>query len=180
MRVTRRTSTGRTPCSSIIGGPIAILIGLAMGWFGWNQRADTVEFLADSVSTTGTVVELIYEEDSEGDETYYPVIEFSTQSGESLRHKSRGGSYPAPYDIGEGVEILYNPANPHEAQINSFTELWLFSYILLGIGALFVLFGVLGFVRALTLALGVGGLLGLGAYLFMRDKKKDEDPSSTN
>jgi hypothetical protein len=46
--------------------------------------------------------------------------------------------------------VLYHPNPPHDARISSFTDLWLLSLILGGLGVLFT-------------ALGAGLLLGSGA-----------------
>lgn len=66
---------------------------------------------------TGVVVALDERRDSDG-VTYSPVVEFDT-GGRTYRFDSGISSYPAAYDVGERVAILYDPANPNHAKIKA-------------------------------------------------------------
>jgi len=151
------------------------LIGAAMLIFGWQWRAHTQEYIAASVHTSGTVIEIVSQtstRDGEHRPLFYPVVEFTTPAGQVVRFQDRTGSNPPAYRVGETVEVLYDPARPEAATIASWTNLWLFPIILLAAGGLFVLSGVLTFLRSLFFVAGLGGLLGALAILFGRSKKK--------
>lgn len=107
---------------------------------------------------TGTVVKIIEEVDSSDDSTsytYYPVIEY--KAGEqNVSKKSDIGSNPSKYQVGEKVEILYNP--------NKIDE-----YIIKGdntFGILGIVFIVVGAVL-LVATLGKGLLVGI---LYFKNK----------
>jgi LPXTG-motif cell wall-anchored protein len=177
MRIRRKGGSTRLP--GIIGGPIAIVIGLGIGYFGWTMRIDTLEFVDSAQSASGSVVEVEARTDSDGDTLFYPVFEFTTAEGEEIQFRSNSGSNPPSRDKGEKVEILYDPNQPQNARENSFSGLWMFSTILLVFGGIFALAGVLGFFSSVLTLLGIGGLLGIGAWLLLR-KKKDEDQEETS
>jgi hypothetical protein len=164
----------RNPLGGIIGGPVIMLFGLGIAYLGWNFRARTLDFIADSSRAAGSVVEMQTRQDSEGDTLFYPVVEFTTAEGETVRFQSSTGSAPPAFEVGEEVEVLYDPALPENARISSFIDLWLFPTILLAFGGIFVLFGVIGFFNSLLMLLGIGGLLSIGAWLLMRGKKEEE------
>lgn len=65
--------------------------------------------------------------------TYHPVITFYTASGEKKTFTAGGGAYPAKYEIGETVTILYDPDNPSDAEIKSW-EMWFVPILFMVIG----------------------------------------------
>lgn len=167
----------RNPLAGLWGGPIGALIGAAMLLFGWQWRTHTQEYVAASVHTSGTVIEVVSQTRTRGGEhrpLFYPVVEFKTPAGEVVRFQDRTGSNPPAHRVGETVEVLYDPARPEAATIASWTNLWLPSTVLLAAGGIFVLFGVLTFLRSLFFVVGLGGLLGALAILLGRGKKKQE------
>jgi len=82
-------------------------------------------------TTTGRVVRL--EESSDGDGgccVYSPVIEFEVD-GQTYSFEGDNASYPPAYDVGEEIKVIYHPNDPITAQINKFTERWLFPLIII-------------------------------------------------
>jgi hypothetical protein len=99
------------------------LWGAYAGYVSWQleQHGET---------TTGTVLLLEESNDSEGGCCVYsPVIEFNA-NGQTYSFESNNASYPPAYEVGEQVSVLYDPANPDTAQINKWTERWLFPIII--------------------------------------------------
>jgi len=119
--------------SSLVGF-VSLLIALGLG----GERA---LFFSKAEATTGTVVEL---RESRFSNTTrrgkYPVIELSTPGGQRRRFEG-GSSYPPKYRVGEPVAVVYDPADPKDARVDSFTELWLFPTLAGGLAALFVPLG---------------------------------------
>ncbi|MEK6256175.1 MAG: DUF3592 domain-containing protein [Chloroflexota bacterium] len=170
----RRSRRGGIRLPGIIGGPIIFIIGGAMAYFGWNMRLKDQAYVDAAESADGTVVQVDSVQKSDGDILYHPVIEFTTVGGEDIEYRVSSGSNPPAFKVGEQVEVLYNPDFPADAHVNSFLDLWLFSTILLVFGGFFLLAGVLSFFQSLLTILGIGGLLGIGAWLALRGKKDKE------
>jgi hypothetical protein len=83
------------------------------------------------MTTTGTVVRLEESNSSEGGCCVYsPVIEFNA---DGQIHSFEGGnaSDPPAYEVGEVVNVIYDPADPGTAQINKWTERWLFPILII-------------------------------------------------
>jgi hypothetical protein len=105
----------------------------------------------------GVVIDLIVSRDSDS-ETYHPRVRFTTAKGQSLEFTSSVGSRPPGFDIGEHVTVLYDPADPEDASIDSFFQLWFGALIL----------GVLGSV----MVVGGGGV----AVVLLRSARKPPQP----
>jgi hypothetical protein len=100
------------------------LWGAYAGYVSWKleQNGET---------TTGRVVRLEESSSSEGGCCVYsPVIEFDAND-QIYSFEGDNASYPPAYEVGEEVSILYDPAEPDTAQINKWTERWLFPIIII-------------------------------------------------
>jgi uncharacterized protein DUF3592 len=112
-------------------GALFLIIALLL----WKQ---TRGFLAHARQTTGTVVELREVRDSDGgSSTWKPVVNFVADDGRDITFAASFSSKPAPYDVGERVDVLYLPDDPLQARIKGFSSLWLGSSILGGMGLAF-------------------------------------------
>ena len=72
-----------------------------------------------------------------------------TRSGNPVEFTGSVGSSPPAFDVGEPVAVLYDPAEPEEARIDSFFQLWFAALILGGIGLVFASIGGSGALAAL-------------------------------
>ncbi|WJN59549.1 hypothetical protein OH686_12420 [Pseudomonas sp. SO81] len=70
-----------------------------------------------------------------------PSIAFSTGQGERVTFHGQVCSRPG-YEIGESVELLYDPLEPENAHIDGFTQNWFVSLILGSFGSIFLLGGM--------------------------------------
>lgn len=76
--------------------------------------------------------------------TYHlPRVAFTTAKGEKIEFKSISGGTTPPVK-GSTVDVIYDPANPHEAEIKSGIRLWLFPAALSLMSLPFLLVGVSG------------------------------------
>jgi len=116
-------------------GLVALMIGIL-----WIRS--TKERMKTMINHTGTVVEMIRVERPGETATFYPVIEFKTQTGEVFRFEGKTSGPENEYKIGEQVEILYEPQDPQGAMINSLKELWFPSIALMIIGGGIMLSGI--------------------------------------
>jgi hypothetical protein len=74
------------------------------------------------VLVTGTVTSMsqsqTYDSDNGGYSTSYcPSVAYQTTDGQSIEQDLNECSTPPAYSVGDTVEIYYNPANPHDAQL---------------------------------------------------------------
>jgi hypothetical protein len=121
-----------------------LLIGLCSGMAAFGLFAGAVwsyfkqhRQMESRVPTTGTVVELTTRITASGRSTMIcPVVEFSLPSGEKVRFTSEFGSRPAGHQIGQSVNVRYDPADPQKAEIESGMTLWLAPVIYVFIGAI--------------------------------------------
>ena len=102
---------------SVFGGAYA-------AYTGW-QLQTTGE------STTGVVIRM--EESSSAESgccVYSPVIVFNA-NGQTYSFEGDNASDPPACRVGEDLPVLYDPARPETAQINKWTERWLFPIIII-------------------------------------------------
>lgn len=77
---------------------------------------------------------------------YRPEIRFKTHAGRTIDFIAPIATRPSRYAIGDEVEVLYNPENPKDVQINSFLNLWFATLMLVGFGLFIAGMGALGMV----------------------------------
>ena len=100
------------------------LWGVYAGYTSWRLQNE-------GVTTTGTVVRL--EESSSAESgccVYSPVIEFNVD-GQTHSFEGGNASDPPAYDVGEVVNVIYDPSDPNTAQIDKWSERWLFPIIII-------------------------------------------------
>lgn len=119
---------------------IALISGLVMLYFSYASYNSTQQFLKVALRTAGTVVEMreVYDSD-DGDYTYRPIINYTDRRGEAHTYTSATSSNPPAYEVGDRVEILYNPQKSDEVYINSWGDLYIGALILGIIGGIDVL-----------------------------------------
>jgi len=113
---------------------LALVVGAGVVFF--RQR----KARASAVRGAGVVVDLARNQGQRG-WLYHPVVEFETVSGQNVRFEDAVGSNPAGYSSGQQVKVLYQPADPEKAEIDSATSLYFYPGCLLVMGAGFTLLG---------------------------------------
>ncbi|MBN2556473.1 MAG: DUF3592 domain-containing protein [Anaerolineales bacterium] len=76
---------------------------------------------------------------------YYPVVRFEIGEGREYVFTDGIGTFPAEYDEGEVVEVLYNPDDPRDATINNWKRLWFGPLWIIAIGLLPII-GLVGWI----------------------------------
>jgi len=88
---------------------------------------------------------------------YSPIVDFHTEDGKPVRFQGRVSAPSKPLiATGATVRVYYDPGNPANACIGTFSELWLRPLVMALAGLVFLVSGVLGFVasgRVLSAAL---------------------------
>lgn len=55
---------------------------------------------------------------------HYPIVEFQTADGQTIKAASTMGSWREPWDIGQGVFVRYHPTDPHDFTMTNFVCVW--------------------------------------------------------
>jgi len=113
-------------------GCVTILANLFfMAFCLWGVYAASTAY---KLETTGVVTEGIVtgldESNTDGSSTYSPIVEF-TVNGQTYTFESGNASSPPAYQVGETVNVRYDPADPNTAQIDKLTERWLMPVLLI-------------------------------------------------
>lgn len=125
---------------SFFGGPVyVILFGLIFFGIGGVLTYTQRTFEQNGALASGEVVMLSENCDDDGC-TYTPVVHYTTHSGKSVSFRSSYSSSPPAYDIGEIVEVIYNPQNPEKAVIKGEGQ-W-FRIIFMIVGGIVIIFGI--------------------------------------
>lgn len=120
---------------AIFGSIGVLLLALAGGAFIADQR-----HVASASRADGVVIQLSVKRTDNG-VTFAPIVEWRDAKGTRHILASSTSSNPATFERGEAVSVLYDPANPGKATINSFGQRFTGILIFGGIGLVFTLIG---------------------------------------
>lgn len=123
-----------------MGYYITFIAGLIILFFSVLCLGNSARFLKSGIRTTGTVVEVIVNEDSDGD-TYCPVFEFTDEQQQVVRYKYYISSSPPDWDIGDEATLVYNPNNTNEVKVYTYYGLYGISVTLMAIAMPFLVIG---------------------------------------
>jgi len=120
-------------------GAVAVLIGL--GWLGYSAV-----LVARAQSADGVVVNHEVEDMSTAtinSAVYAPVVSFKTADGRDVTFTSIEHAVRAKYPRGLHLRVLYDPAHPERAEIDSWETLWLFgsAFVVCGLALVAAGFG---------------------------------------
>lgn len=108
----------------------------ALGIFIWRTNQ-----LSDYQQTEGTVVSLERARSMSvrnRNNGSYPVVRFELE-GRSYQFVGGLATSPPAFDIGEKVPVYYSPANPADAIVGSFWQLWFLPILFGSMGTFFML-----------------------------------------
>jgi hypothetical protein len=114
--------------------------------------ARALHFKKTAVMAEGIVIKLKAQDRSHEGNLYYPVVRFTDKAGGEHSLNSSVGTSPTAYAVGDRASVLYDPADPNHAEINSLTGLWFLPLI-------FAAIGVLDLLTALVLLFAVPRIL---------------------
>jgi hypothetical protein len=124
---------GDTRLFTAIFGGVFPLVGVILLVISISIYFSNASAREASVLTTGTVVGMQESYDPEGS-WYAPIVRFTTTKGEVVEFTSSTKSRPASYGPGDTVEVIYQPDDPHGAQIDTAFERYGASAILAIVG----------------------------------------------
>lgn len=118
---------------------VVFIIGFVLVYFAYSFYQETKYLLDDGIRTKAKVIDLI-ESYSDNDIMYKPVFEYLDYNGNVTSFESSVSSNPAPYSIGDSVNIIYSRDGDHH-RIESFWGLYRWTIILLCIASPFLIIG---------------------------------------
>jgi hypothetical protein len=99
--------------------PVCVLAGLGFIAFGAHVIRTTRRLRASGQRVPGVVVRLRWDPSEYGGGQFYPVLRFQTYDGTVMETQSDLGSNPAPAREGQPVTVVYDPANPRLARLDT-------------------------------------------------------------
>lgn len=119
------------------------------------------QFINRATKAEGTIINIVERRSSDSNNsTYAPVVTFRTNNLEHTFTSSVSTS-SRPL-IGEKVTVLYDPADPNDAAIDSVTTLWFFPLIVGFMGLIFLMIGIFSKIKPLGPTLNTTNISGLG------------------
>jgi hypothetical protein len=141
MRIQRRRTATTLDAESTAGKAfIGLFLCIGVGLMAWGVYSthQTWLFRQTAAVAQGEVISLKHQRArGNGSGTYYPIVRWTPPSQAPRSFRGDFGSYPAAYDVGEKVDVLYDPQNPSQARIGGVMGLWMSSVMALLIGAVF-------------------------------------------
>lgn len=116
---------------------------LYLGITGYVKKADLMQH---STKTIGYVKENIRHKNRKST-SYRPLIQFKTEDGETRTFESELSSNPPKYSVEQPVEIIYNPADPRNAEINNPWALWFSPTLLTAFGSIALILPIVSLIR---------------------------------
>jgi WD40 repeat protein len=129
---------------------ILLLAGIVGVGVGVKGLVDSRRFMATASSANGVVVDVarVIERRQEGSGShtyyknvpvYYPVVQFVTAREQVVRFEADEGSQKrSAYQVGASIRVLYDPANPQDARLDTWASRWGFSILAVSMGLLFI------------------------------------------
>lgn len=131
------------PLITAFVGLVFLIIGVAFGGAEISKRSSC------SAQTVAVVSDIVSQSDD--DDTYAPVLKFRDADGNVCEQTRSIYTNPCKYEVGDEVEIAFNPDNPAKFYIiGSYAEL-IFAVIFSGVGLVVLLIGAVPLVAFLIL-----------------------------
>ena len=123
---------------SRVGGVIFLTVGLAVTGAGGYCFWGTQDLLQTGLRSPGKVVEL---RKPPTNRYYIPVVQFETSDHRIITAVCKTGSNPPTHKVADLVTVIYRAASPEDIWLDEPLDLWLPTYILGGLGLIFVIVG---------------------------------------
>jgi len=139
----------------LIGAQVVLIVMMLAGTVclvaGAKTLMDSRRFMATATAADAVVIDVagVVEQvrRGSGDNWYYedatvyhPVLRFVTAREQAVQFQAREGSEdPSAYRVGDSVRILYDPANPQAARLDTWSGRWGEGIVLGAIGLALVL-----------------------------------------
>jgi hypothetical protein len=123
--------------ADLVIGIVFPLVGGLLFAIGAFLFIRTRIFLGKAQEVQGTVVQMVWSSSSDGGGGYSPVYQFRTISGQMITVQDSLSSSPPMFQVGQIIDVLYDPENPQNARIKKFWSLYFVTILLCGMGFIF-------------------------------------------
>ncbi|MGZ5282556.1 MAG: DUF3592 domain-containing protein [Bacteroidia bacterium] len=104
---------------------VFFVAGLLLLVFVIHKYLENKKLIRNGIRTTGKVIGLKKEKDSDGDEMFRPVYEFFTNTNQRIVFESDYSLSFKIRKIGDEVRIIYDWQNPKNAKVDTLREFYL-------------------------------------------------------
>ena len=121
-------------------GIVFSLVGGLLALIGVFLFIRTRIFIGKAQEAKGTVIQMVYSRTSSSSGSgggYAPVYQFKTLDGQSIVIQDSLSSNPPRFQVGQEIDVLYEPGNPQKARINKWMNLYFVPVLLGGMGLIF-------------------------------------------
>lgn len=99
---------------------VFLVVGVGFTLFGVHQLRIARRLARHGVRVPGVVTRLRWDSSESGSGgSHYPTLRFQTREGEMVEAESDLGTNPAPARVGQQVTVLYDPAKPVRARLDT-------------------------------------------------------------
>jgi hypothetical protein len=126
--------------NSILASTALTCIGLLVTSVGMATGFSNYCFVKKAISTQGIVINNL-QDTTQSSKSYYPLVKFTTSTGETVVFESKVGTRSPEYKKGDRIAILYHSQKPYAAMINTWIYLWFFPTIFSATGSLTLFIG---------------------------------------
>jgi hypothetical protein len=116
-------------------GWFLLLVASILIFIAGYRYFSTQEFLSNGIWTKGTISGQNFQNDPDG-YFYSPIVTFADKQGRKYSWISEIAYNPPRFQIGQVVDVVYQPDDPSVALIVEFWDLYLIDLVLAGIGIL--------------------------------------------
>ena len=122
----------------IIVAFVAVPIIISVGMLG-----NSMVRAALTGRATGTVIRYDYRNSATDENSRKPVVIFTVPTGDAVEFYSWLGAPWEHYEVGQEVPVVYDTADPSQAEIADFWTLWMLPLLFIGAGFMTAGFGFL-------------------------------------
>jgi hypothetical protein len=114
-----------------------LICGVTTLVLGFGFATYTSIWLCRSVPGQGTVIDLLPQNDDNGNVSYSARFTFKAHDGKDYIATAGVATNPPSFEIGEHVRVRYLPADPVSAKLSYFWQLWFEPVLCAGLGIMF-------------------------------------------
>ena len=119
---------------------LSIVIGFVTSYSILKKIIKTNKLLKNGLAVFGKVVD-VPEGEGDDENLYYPIVEFKTLNGQTIKEKLDGRS-PNTMKVGQEIKVFYDAQAPQEFVVDIKYETTYKSYIFLFVGLIFIGVGI--------------------------------------
>ena len=139
---------------NVVIGVVLLIVGLAAGAWGYKELSSIKSLFEKGQQTQAQIVKIEeFRANKVGEKnTYSPVVEWVTDSGQKITAKARFGSTrSSDYQVGRQLSVIYDrnsPAKKYYVLKDGITpKVGIADYVLLIFGAVFLFGGIMTIIK---------------------------------